>query len=208
MNDAAGCIVSPSRKRAGVLLALVVVLFAVGGEGRLYADRVEATFAGGCFWCMQGPMEEIPGVIDTIVGFSGGTLANPSYKTVVENDTGHYEVVQVIYDDDRVDYDQLLDVFWKNVDPYDAGGQFCDRGDSYLTAIFYHSNKQQRLATRSLSTYDKVHSADIVTPIIEFTAFYPAEEYHQDYHMKNRGRYKVYRALCGRDRRLRELWEK
>lgn len=191
------------------MLALTIVLLAVsGGSGdRLYAERVEATFAGGCFWCMQGPMEEIPGVIDTEVGFSGGWVANPSYEAVVTDETGHYEVIQVIYDDERVDYDKLLDVFWENVDPYDRGGQFCDRGDSYRSAIFYHDDEQQRVALNSRRTYNKVHDENIVTPVIKYTVFYPAEEYHQDYHTKNPSRYKVYRALCGRDKRLQALWE-
>lgn len=206
MSGEADCTASLNLKRKGVLLVLLLALFMVSGERQVYADEAKATFAGGCFWCMQGPMEKIPGVLDTEVGFSGGRIVNPSYNEVVTNDTGHYEVVQVTYDDDRVDYDQLLDVFWENIDPYDGGGQFCDRGESYLSAIFYHDNEQRQLASSSKTEYDKIHRESIVTPIIKFKAFYPAEAYHQDYHIKNRARYTVYRTLCGRDRRLQELW--
>lgn len=187
------------------MLVLPVLFVATGGT--LYAEQVLATFAGGCFWCMQGPMEEIPGVIDTTVGFSGGRTINPSYEEVVSERTGHYEVIQVLYDDERVSYARLLDVFWTNIDPYDNGGQFCDRGHSYRTAIFYHDGSQRRVASSSKRRYDRIRLEGIVTPIIQFNAFYPAEEYHQDYHIKNAGRYKTYRFLCGRDARLNDLWK-
>lgn len=205
MHEVADCIESPRRKRARIgWLVLLILIFGIGGV--LHAERAEATFAGGCYWCMQEPFEDIRGVLDTDVGFSGGTTVNPNYDEVTRGGTGHYEVVHVVYDDDRVTYEKLLDVFWENVDPYDPGGQFCDRGASYRTAIFYHTPAQKRIATSSKRKYAKVHPERIVTPTIQFSAFYPAAEYHQDYHQKNPARYKTYRFLCGRDKRLEELW--
>jgi len=157
---------------------------------------------------MQAPFDKIEGVVETAVGFSGGRTENPTYKDVVKNDTGHYEVLHVVYDDDVVSYEELLDAFWVNVDPYDDEGQFCDRGESYRTAIFYHSEEQRRVAEASLEETNEVHEEDIVTPILAFDAFYRAEEYHQEYYIKNARRYRFYRRTCGRDRRLNALWNR
>ena len=198
--------------RAGVTVAPLVVLLTVMasitvvGTPLLYAERAEATFAGGCFWCMQSPFEKIPGVVDTDVGYSGGTTVDPTYKEVTYEDTGHLEVVHVVYDDDTVSYAELLDVFWKNIDPYDAHGQFCDRGASYQSAIFYHTDEQKSIAMQSKEQVNTVHRNDIVTPLVQFEVFYKGEEYHQDYHIKNPLRYKLYRAGCRRDQRLMALW--
>lgn len=176
-----------------------------GGADRRYA---EATFAGGCFWCMEPPFDKLEGVISTISGYAGGHLENPSYDQVSAGGTGHAEVVQVVYDPARIGYQELLDVFWKNVDPLDAGGQFCDRGDQYRTAIFYHNEEQRRLAEDSRTALKRSgrFSSRIVTEIEPLNKFYPAEEYHQDYYKKNPLRYRYYRTACGRDRRLDQLW--
>ncbi|HVT42830.1 MAG TPA: peptide-methionine (S)-S-oxide reductase MsrA [Thermoanaerobaculia bacterium] len=167
----------------------------------------KATFAGGCFWCMEPPFDDLEGVSATTSGYMGGSTTNPTYEDVSRGGSGHAEVVQILYDPKKVTYQTLLDVFWKNVDPTDAGGQFCDRGDQYRTAIFYHDDEQKRLAEaskRSLEESGKL--ARIVTEIAPATAFTAAEEYHQDYYRKNPVRYKFYRTNCGRDRRLNQIW--
>jgi len=167
-----------------------------------------ATFAGGCFWCMEPPYDELDGVVETISGFSGGHVSNPSYEQVVRGGTGHLEVVQVIYDPEIVSYEELLHVFWRNIDPFQADGQFCDRGSMYRSAIFVHNEEQQAkaLASRDGIAALGLEDRPIDTRIIEFEAFYPAEEYHQGYYLKNPVRYRYYRWRCGRDARLEELW--
>jgi peptide-methionine (S)-S-oxide reductase len=171
--------------------------------------RAVATFAGGCFWCMEPPYDKLDGVLATISGYTGGTTADPTYEEVSQGGTGHVEVVQVTYDPAKVTYEKLLEVFWRNVDPLDAGGQFCDRGDQYRTGIFVHDEEQRRLAEESrqaLEDGQRLDGQPIVTEIEEADAFYPAEDYHQDYYEKNPVRYKFYRWNCGRDQRLAELW--
>lgn len=169
-----------------------------------------ATFAGGCFWCMEPPYDKLDGVLATISGYMGGHKSNPSYEEVSSGRTGHAEVVQVRYDPRRVSYEKLLEVFWSNVDPTTKDAQFCDHGSQYRTAIFYHTEEQRRLAEASRTRLErsKPFKEPIVTPIVPATAFWPAEEYHQDYYVKNPIRYKFYRTGCGRDARLRELWGK
>jgi peptide-methionine (S)-S-oxide reductase len=170
--------------------------------------RAVATFAGGCFWCMEPPFDELEGVIATTSGYAGGTLADPTYREVSDGGTGHAEVVQITYDPSEVTYDQLLEVFWRNVDPLDAAGQFCDRGDQYRPAIFVHDEAQRRQAERSKQELADSGRFDqpIVTEIVDAGPFYPAEDYHQNYYEKNAIRYKFYRWNCGRDARLAELW--
>ncbi len=167
-----------------------------------------ATFAGGCFWCMEPPYDKLPGVVSTVSGYIGGHVDNPSYHQVTQGDTGHYEALQVTYDPAKIGYEKLLDVFWRNVDPLDDDGQFCDRGPQYRTGIFYHDEEQKRLAEESKAQIDgsKVLDRPIVTEIMTAPTFYPAEDYHQDYYRKNPLRYKFYRYSCGRDRRLEQLW--
>jgi peptide-methionine (S)-S-oxide reductase len=167
-----------------------------------------ATFAGGCFWCMEPPFDELDGVLSTISGYTGGSTVDPTYQEVSAGGTGHAEVVQVTYDPAKVTYEQLLDVFWPNIDPLDAGGQFCDRGDSYRTGIFVHGEEQRRLAEESKQalTDSRRFAQPIVTEIVDAGPFYPAEDYHQDYYQTNPVRYKFYRWNCGRDQRLTELW--
>jgi peptide methionine sulfoxide reductase msrA/msrB len=169
-----------------------------------------ATFAGGCFWCMEPPFEKLPGVQSVTSGYAGGRVRNPSYDAVSSGGTGHAEVVQIAYDPARVSYEQLLEVFWRNVDPTDAGGQFCDRGDQYRTGIFYEGESQMRAATESKAALQSsgVLGKPIVTPVRALETFYPAEGYHQDFYKKDPARYYSYREGCGRDRRLAELWSK
>lgn len=172
------------------------------------AELQRATFAGGCFWCMEPPFDEVDGVIETISGFSGGHVENPSYEQVVRGGTGHLEVVQVTYDPDRVEYQTLLEIYWRNVDPLDGDGQFCDRGESYRPAIFVHDEEQARLARASLERLESSGRFEepIAVTIEPFEAFYPAEDYHQNYYLENPARYKYYRWRCGRDERLESLW--
>ena len=204
-----------TRRLARALAALAIALIAPAAVAQQDSStsaedgHAVATFAGGCFWCMEPPYDELDGVIATISGYTGGTTADPSYQEVVQGDTGHAEVVQVTYDPDEVTYDELLEVFWRNVDPLDAGGQFCDRGDQYRTGIFVHDAEQRRLAEQSkqkLEGSERFEGQPIVTEIEEAGPFYPAEGYHQDYYEKNPVRYKFYRWNCGRDQRLAELW--
>jgi peptide-methionine (S)-S-oxide reductase len=170
--------------------------------------RAVAIFAGGCFWCMQPPFDALPGVISTAAGYTGGTVANPSYEQVSAGGTGHRESVKVEYDPARVSYDELLDVFWHNVDPTDAGGQFCDRGNQYTTAIFTTTDEQAALARASKQKLDASHrlAHPVVTSIVAAGPFYPAEDYHQSYSKKNPVRYELYRTACGRDHVLETLW--
>jgi methionine-S-sulfoxide reductase len=173
-------------------------------------DLAKATFAGGCFWCMEPPFDRLDGVVVTISGYTGGHRAAPSYEEVTSGATGHFEAIQVLYDPSQVSYEQLLEVFWQNVNPTDAGGQFVDRGSQYRTAIFYHDAEQMRLAEASkerLAATGKFQ-APIVTPVLPAGPFYPAEEYHQDYYEKNPIRYKYYRYNSGRDQFLACVWGK
>jgi peptide-methionine (S)-S-oxide reductase len=174
------------------------------------AERAVAIFAGGCFWCMEPPFDALPGVIATTAGYTGGTVPKPTYEQVSSGTTGHLESVQVEYDPNLVSYSQLLDVFWHNVDPTDEGGQFCDRGAQYSTAIFASGEAQLAEATASKERLaaSGVLKKPIVTAIRTAGPFYPAEDYHQDYYKKNPLRYKVYRTGCGRDAVLDELWGK
>lgn len=168
----------------------------------------KATFAGGCFWCMEPPFDKIDGVVSTISGYAGGRVKNPTYKQVSAGGTGHAEVVQITYDPEKVSYEKLLEVYWHNVDPTDAGGQFCDRGNQYRSTIFTHDETQRRLATASKEELEESGrlSKPVVTEIEPLDAFYPAEDYHQDFYEKNPTRYKSYRFGCGRDRVLKKLW--
>jgi peptide methionine sulfoxide reductase msrA/msrB len=174
------------------------------------AELAHATFAGGCFWCMQSPYDGIPGVYATTAGYAGGNVAHPSYEQVSSGSTGHAESMQVAYDPKQVSYEQLLDVFWHNIDPTDAGGQFCDRGSQYRSVIFYgdEQQKQAALASKRRLEASRRFARPIVTEIVALPAFYPAEDYHQNFCRKNPLRYESYRLGCGRDRRLAELWGK
>ena len=168
-----------------------------------------ATFASGCFWCTESDFEKVPGVVEAVSGYIGGQTENPTYRQVSSGGTGHTEAVQLRYDPAVVSYERLLDVYWHNVDPVDAGGQFCDRGDQYRSGIFVHDEKQRQAALESKAALDKSGrlGKPIVTEVVDATTFYPAEDYHQDYAKKNPLRYSYYRNGCGRDQRLEEIWK-
>lgn len=168
----------------------------------------KATFAGGCFWCMEPPFEQLPGVISVTSGYTGGHKTSPTYQEVSSGDTGHAEAVEIVYDPAKTNYSRLLDVFWRNIDPLDAAGQFCDKGQQYRSAIFYHDDEQKRFAETSKQVLEQSarFKKPIATAIVPATIFYAAEDYHQNYYQKNPVRYKYYRYSCGRDQRLEELW--
>lgn len=171
------------------------------------ATADKAIFAGGCFWCMESDFEKLKGVTDVISGFTGGTAKNPTYRG---NHAGHYEAVEVTYDPTKVSYKELLDYYWVNIDPFDARGQFCDKGFSYLSAIFVANDKEKKLAEKSRQDVVKQFpKQNVVTPILNTSTFYPIkgdESYHQNYYKTNSVRYKYYRWRCGRDQRLKEIW--
>ncbi|WP_444911431.1 peptide-methionine (S)-S-oxide reductase MsrA [Microbulbifer sp. JMSA004] len=167
-----------------------------------------AIFAGGCFWCMEPPFDKVDGVLETTSGYSGGHVKNPTYEQVSSGGTGHAEVVQVKYDANKVSYSDLLNIFWHNVDPFDSGGQFCDRGDQYRAEIFYDNQEEKVLAEESKKKVEAELGKKVVTQIKPAATFYPAEAYHQDYYQRNPLRYKYYRYRCGRDKRLEEVWGK
>lgn len=173
-----------------------------------HKNLATATLAGGCFWCMEPPFEKLAGVLSVTSGYTGGHKLDPTYEEVSAGETGHAESVQVVYDSTQISYAQLLEVFWHNIDPLAANRQFCDAGTQYRSAIFYHNEEQRRLAEASKQKLEQSGRFDrpIVTEIVAATKFYPAEEYHQDFYKKNSFHYKTYRAGCGRDRRLKELW--
>ncbi len=189
-------------------LGVLLMPSAMQAEDRSGYER--AVFAGGCFWCMEPPYEKLDGVKDVISGYTGGHKDNPTYKEVSRGGTGHLEAVEIYYDPKKVSYDKLLDVFWRQVDPTDSGGQFVDRGESYTTAIFYVDESQKALAERSKSRLDASGRYDkpIVTPIVAASKFFRAEEYHQDYYKKSPIRYKFYRFNSGRDQFLKRTWDK
>ena len=167
-----------------------------------------ATFAGGCFWCMEHPFDELEGVKSTTSGYTGGQLKNPTYGEVSSGGTGHTEAVEIVYDPKKISYEKLLTVFWRNVDPLTANRQFCDSGSQYRTGIFYHNEKQRQLAEESKKALEESgrFSEPIVTEITAASKFYAAEDYHQNYYEKNPIQYAIYRYSCGRDRRLKDLW--
>ena len=167
-----------------------------------------ATFAGGCFWCMEPPFDEVKGVLSTTSGYTGGTVENPTYEQVSSGGTGHAEALRVEYDAAKVSYRELLDVFWRNVDPLAKNRQFCDVGEQYRSAIFYHDEEQRRLAEETKRAIEASGRFDrpVATEIVPAGEFWAAEDYHQDYYRKNPIRYKFYSFNCGRERRLRELW--
>jgi peptide-methionine (S)-S-oxide reductase len=168
-----------------------------------------AIFGGGCFWCMEPPYDALPGVISTISGYSGGHVDDPSYKEVSNGKTGHFEVVQVTYAPTIISYEKLLEVFWRNIDPFDNEGQFCDKGEQYKAVIFYGNEQEKQLAEASRqAVVAKFPGKNVVTAVNPAGKFYPAEGYHQDYYLKNAYKYKFYRFTCGRDQRLKDVWEK
>ena len=188
-------------------LLLVASGFLLEGTGRA-AGLEKATFAGGCFWSMTIPFEAQKGVVSVTAGYTGGHTKNPTYEDVESGTTGHAESVEVVYDPSKITYGKLLDVFWHNVDPTVKNGQFCDFGEQYRTAIFYHSEEQKKMAEGSKKAIEqsKLLPGPIYTQIAPASEFYKAEEYHQDYYKKNPTRYGLYKQACGRARRLMEIW--
>tara|TARA_B100000029_G_scaffold297383_1_gene290570 strand:- start:142 stop:795 length:654 start_codon:yes stop_codon:yes gene_type:complete len=193
-----------------LLIGIVPPATLAGEASTLLAQPGEsvATFAGGCFWCVESDFDHVLGVVRTVSGYTGGDTDNPSYKDVTKGGTGHREAVQVIYDPEQTDFSTLVEVFWRSVDPTDADGQFCDRGQSYQTSIFAHDDEQRAVAETSKAALEAsgVLGQPVVTPIEDAAPFFAAEEYHQNYYEQNPVRYKFYRFSCGRDGRIKELW--
>ena len=194
--------------QACLLAAAFLSTGSLAAEDVSNSETSTAIFAGGCFWCMEPPFDALDGVISTTSGYTGGHKDNPTYKQVSRGGTGHTEAVEIVYDPTKVNYAELLDIFWHNIDPTSANGQFCDRGNQYRSEIFYLNNEQKILAENSLAALVelKPFEGEVVTGITPASTFYPAEDYHQDYYEKNPVRYKFYRYGCGRDNRLLELW--
>lgn len=205
-------------KRPLALLRILILVFGAAGYTATPAQPVpaakpataKATFAGGCFWCMEEAYDKVPGVIATVSGYMGGRTANPTYEQVSTGRTGYAEVVQVEFDPAKVGYAKLLEVFWHNIDPTQKDAQFCDHGSQYRSAIFYHDEEQKQLAEASRTALQKNQPfrGEIVTEITKASPFYAAESYHQDFHQKNPARYKFYKSGCGREARLQQLWGK
>ena len=201
--------------RALAALVLALALWSCGeapvahAQANVPADRIgTAVFAGGCFWCTEADFEHSPGVIDAVSGYTGGRTANPTYEQVSAGGTGHYEAVRVRYDRRRVTYLQLARHFFRTVDPTDAGGQFCDRGSSYRTAIFFADAAQRRDAEQAKAEVERILGVRVATAIVPLGAFTPAEAYHQDYYRRNPIRYRYYRSRCGRDARIAQVWRR
>jgi peptide-methionine (S)-S-oxide reductase len=174
-----------------------------------YAKTQSIIVAGGCFWCVESDFEKVPGVLGAVSGYINGTNANPTYEQVSTKKTGHYEVVKISYDDEKVTAKELTDYFWKTIDPTDSKGQFCDKGSPYLTGLFYQNEEQKKIFEQSLADIKaapKNFTAPIVTPVLAAEVFYEAEGYHQDYYSRNPIRYNYYRHGCGRDKRIKQLW--
>lgn len=202
---------------SSALLAFAILVTGVQGggwarethESQAVAKPEKATFAGGCFWCMEPPFEKLDGVLSVTVGYTGGAKKNPTYEEVSSGNTGHAESVQITYDPSKVAYSKLLDLFWHNIDPLAKDRQFCDVGTQYRSAIFYHNEEQRKLAEESkkvLENSARFRGKTIYTEIKPASEFYPAENYHQQYYKKNPLRYSYYRYSCGRDERLKEVW--
>ncbi len=190
-------------KRIMLTVAAALLLLAHAASAQ---QLQKAVFAGGCFWCVESDFDKIPGVVSTVSGYTGGKTADPTYRQVTAGGTGHYEAVEITYDPAKVGYEALLTAFWHSVDPTDDGGQFCDRGQSYETAVFVANEKERRLAEASKAAAQKQLDRPIVTPILPAGPFFAAENYHQDYYTKNPVRYRYYRFSCGRNRRVRDVW--
>src|SRR5262245_53539747 len=190
------------------VLCSLGLLASAAGQGGEPQQTAIATFAGGCFWCVEADFDKVDGVLSTTSGYTGGRRANATFEQVSHGRTGHAAAVEIVYDPAKVSYNKLLDVFWHNIDPLAKDRQFCDHGDQYRSAIFYHGEDQRALAEASKAAVKKRFKQPIATQIVPAGPFYKAEEYHQDYYLKNPIRYKFYRFNCGRDARLEELWSK
>ena len=184
------------------LLLATLIIF----NSNLKAEEKKAYFAGGCFWCMEESFDSVDGVLSSISGYSGGHLKNPTYQVVIHKDTGHAESIETTYDPEIVSYEKLLNVYWRNIDPFDAEGQFCDKGKSYRSVIFFQNKLEKEFINKSFSNLEKTFNNKIVTLVWEFEKFYPAEDYHQDYYEKNFIRYLMYKKGCKREEVLKRIW--
>jgi peptide-methionine (S)-S-oxide reductase len=193
--------------RTARCLSIFILIFLINSATSAAATE-KATFAGGCFWCMEAPFDKLPGVVSVTPGYTGGKIKNPTYEQVSGGGTGHAEAVQIVFDPSKTGYSKLLDIYWHNIDPTAKDRQFCDVGSQYRSAIFFHDKDQHRAAQQSKAALEKSKpfKGPVVTEITAAGEFYPAEEYHQHYYKKNPIRYKYYRGGCGRDNRLKELW--
>ena len=192
------CLVSNTLAKSGVLSVTT---------GESIKEYKIAYFAGGCFWCMEESFDKVKGVIKSVSGYSGGHVKNPTYKQIIYKDTGHVEAIKVFYDPKQTNYKELLKMFWENIDPFDADGQFCDKGKSYRSVAFYQNVKQKKLIEKSISNIEKkLNNQKVVTLIWKFKKFYPAEDYHQDYYQKNFLRYLAYKTACQREEILNKIW--
>jgi peptide-methionine (S)-S-oxide reductase len=189
-------------------LGFVLMIGLAAASHAQTSQTASTVFAGGCFWCMESAYDKVDGVISTISGYAGGDEKTATYEQVSSGTTGHYEAVKIEYDPSKLSYQKLLDIFWKNIDPFDAKGQFCDKGPQYRAVIFYGSEKEKELAEASKKTVSKKLGKPVVTQILPETSFYAAEDYHQNYYQKNPIRYKLYRYGCGRGQRLEAVWGK
>jgi len=205
---------APTFTIAAGLAAMALAFFSnAGAQDQTLAETApkrlsSAIFAGGCFWCVESDFDKVDGVIETVSGYTGGEIANPTYKQVSKENTGHYEAVKVTYDPDLVSYDTLVEYFFRHVDPTDPYGQFCDKGDSYRTAIFVNTDDERAVAEAEIAEIETsgVLKDPVVTRVIQAETFWPAEDYHQNYYKKNPLKYRYYRASCGRDGRVEDLW--
>lgn len=197
------------RMLAGVALLLLLQV-RVSADPAATPNTETAILAGGCFWCIEADYEKLDGVLEAVSGYSGGHIENPTYKQVSSGRSGHIEVVKITYAADKISYPEILDYFWRHIDPTRDDGQFCDRGEQYRPAIFYQDEQQQRQAIESRNRVEKTKpfTEPLKVELIQASTFYPAEDYHQDYYLKNPVRYKLYRYNCGRDARIDKLWKK
>ena len=186
-----------------------IVLVAILYSNFSYSKNInEAYFAGGCFWCMEDFLEKLKGVEEVISGYSGGNVENPTYKEVTYGNTGHFEVAKIIYDQDLVNFKELLNIYWKNIDPFNSKGQFCDKGLSYRSVVFYENENEKNEITHSIKSIEnEFKGKKVVTFVRKFKKFYPAEDYHQDYYQKNFMNYLLYKKACRREERLKEIWK-
>ena len=190
------------RVAANVAAAVPLAVLPAAASG----ETQTAVFAGGCFWCMEQPFDELDGVLSTTAGYTGGHTPSPTYQQVTYGDTGHLEAVAVAYDPSKIGFAALLAVYWRNIDPFDNAGQFCDKGSSYRAAVFVGNDAERELAQATKDAHQERLGNPFVTRILPKSEFYPAEDYHQDYYRKNPVRYRFYRLSCGRDSRLAEVW--
>ena len=176
------------------------------GSSNKISNYKKAYFAGGCFWCMEETFDQFDGIVKSISGYSGGDLKNPTYEEVIYKDTGHVETIQITYDPKKITYEKLLEIYWKNIDPFDKYGQFCDKGKSYRSVVFFQNKIQKRLIEKSILDIEKKFDAKVVTLMWKFDKFYKAEDYHQDYYQRNFLRYLAYKKACQREEVLKKIW--